>query len=193
MRRPPRTRLTPAVVGAALLSACGSGPEAPASAVAAPSLSAVRAERRAYDGAPPTAPHADFGATCGACHDADGQSVGDRYAPASPHLGTPREAGTQRCRQCHAFVTTDQVFVANAFIGLPQNLRPGGRAAPGAPPTIPHRVLMRENCVACHAGPGAREEIRSSHPDRARCRQCHVPVTGTGAFPSPSGVGPEGG
>jgi cytochrome c-type protein NapB len=192
MRRPPRTRLTPAVVAtAALLGACGSGSQAPAGAVAAPSLSAVRAERRAYDGAPPTAPHADFGAPCGACHDADGQSVGAAYAPASPHLGTAAEPGTQRCRQCHAFVTTNDVFVANAFIGLPQNLRAGGRAAPGAPPTIPHRILMRENCVACHAGPGAREEIRSSHPERARCRQCHVPVTEAGAFPS--AVGPEGG
>jgi predicted CXXCH cytochrome family protein len=47
----------------------------------------------------------------------------------------------------------------------------------GAPPTIPHKVFMRENCGACHVGPGAREEILTTHPERTRCRQCHVPVT----------------
>jgi cytochrome c-type protein NapB len=36
---------------------------------------------------------------------------------------------------------------------------------------------MRENCAACHSGPGARAEIITTHPERVRCRQCHVPVT----------------
>ena len=141
------------------------------------SAASVRAERRAYDGAPPTIPHAAFGA-CTACHDERGQSVeGVGFAPASPHGDGPEAGGTTRCNQCHVFVTGEDEFVQSEFIGLEQNLEPGGRATPGAPPTIPHRLLMRENCIACHSGPGAREEIRTSHPERTRCRQCHVPVT----------------
>lgn len=155
------------------------------------STAAVRAERRAYDGAPPTIPHRNFG-TCEACHDERGQSVeGVGFAPASPHDGTVRAGGTTRCRQCHVFVTTDALFVATEFEGLPQDLNAGDRVTTGAPPRIPHRILMRENCVACHDGPGAREEIRTSHPERWRCRQCHVPVEGRGAFSSKSLPAPE--
>ena len=44
-----------------------------------------------------------------------------------------------------------------------------------SPPVIPHQLQMRENCLACHAGPGAPKEIRVSHPERINCRQCHVP------------------
>jgi cytochrome c-type protein NapB len=66
--------------------------------------------------------------------------------------------------------------VANSFQGLEQGLRFGERLYPGAPPTIPHRLLMRENCGACHVGPGARAGIVTSHPERVRCRQCHVAV-----------------
>jgi hypothetical protein len=72
--------------------------------------------------------------------------------------------------------------VASDFQGLPQDLRSGGRLHNFAPPTIPHKMLMRENCLACHSGPAAREEIRTSHPERERCRQCHVPVTTTARF-----------
>jgi cytochrome c-type protein NapB len=172
-----------------LLAACGRAAPGPgAGEPAAATAGTVRADRRAYDGAPPTVPHPDPGAACAACHDADGQAVGTAYAPASPHAETADAGATQRCRQCHAFVVTDGVFVAGDFVGLPQNLRRGGRATPGAPPTIPHSLRMRERCVACHAGPGARAEIRTPHPDRTRCVQCHVSVTGTDAFP-PEGAG----
>lgn len=171
------------MLAAVLVAACGTRASAPESERAAPTPEAVRAARRAYDGAPPTPPHGDFGMSCGACHDADGRSVGDAYAPPSPHLGTAEEGATPRCRQCHVFVTTDALFVANGFMGLPQNMRPGGRASPGAPPTIPHRLQMRENCLACHGGPAARPAIRTSHPERPRCRQCHVAVTDTAGFP----------
>jgi cytochrome c-type protein NapB len=53
---------------------------------------------------------------------------------------------------------------------------------PGAPPPIPHSPDMRGNCVACHAGPGAVAEIRTPHPERANCRQCHVPTEDSGTF-----------
>jgi cytochrome c-type protein NapB len=167
------------VAVAVVATACGGDTvPVPDRADAVKSAAAVRAARRAYDGAPPTVPHDNFGMSCEACHDAQGQSVpGVGFAPASPHEGTAKAGATARCRQCHVFVTDERLFVANEFVGLEQDLRPGGRATPGAPPTIPHRILMRENCAACHAGPGAREEIRTSHPERWRCRQCHVPVT----------------
>jgi len=178
---------------AILLAACGGASPHDA---ARPTSGTARAERRAYDGAPPTVPHADPGAACSACHDADGQAVGEAFAPASPHVGTVRAGGTQRCRQCHVFVTTDEMFVESRFVGLPQTLGHAPRATPGAPPVIPHRLLMRENCAACHTGPSARPEIRSSHPERWRCRQCHVPMTTHATFPSDPGgtaTGGEGG
>jgi hypothetical protein len=33
---------------------------------------------------------------------------------------------------------------------------------------------MRENCRACHAGPGAVDVLRTTHPQRVSCRQCHA-------------------
>jgi len=87
------------------------------------------------------------------------------------------------------FVNQIGVFVANEFVGLQQDMRTGGRLNPISPPTIPHRVLMRENCVACHSGPAAREEIRTTHPERTRCRQCHVEVRVRGEFESQLGAG----
>ena len=152
------------------------------------SSAAVRAERRAYDGAPPIIPHDDFGASCGNCHTERGRSVsGVGFAPASPHVDTRYAGGTGRCRQCHVFQATDDLFVANSYEGLPQDLAAGDRATPGAPPRIPHRVLMRENCAACHDGPGAREGIRTDHPERTRCRQCHVPIEANSEFTSEPG------
>jgi cytochrome c-type protein NapB len=154
------------------------------------STASVRAERRAYDGAPPTVPHESFGAACTGCHDERGQSVsGVGFAPASPHDNTSKAGGTVRCRQCHVFVTTDELFVVSEYEGIPQDLTAGERATAGAPPRIPHRILMRENCVACHDGPGAREEARTTHPERTRCRQCHLPVTENQVFESSLGAG----
>jgi cytochrome c-type protein NapB len=49
-----------------------------------------------------------------------------------------------------------------------------GSAMPGSPPPIPHALQMRENCRACHAGPGAVAELRTTHPERVTCRQCHA-------------------
>ena len=74
------------------------------------------------------------------------------------------------------------MFVANAFVGLRQDLRKGQRLTDYSPPVIPHKTFMRENCTACHTGPAAREEIRTPHPERARCRQCHVAVTTLATF-----------
>jgi cytochrome c-type protein NapB len=150
----------------------------PGSGTAVKSSAVIRAERRLFDGAPPTIPHDNFGVACSTCHDQDGIAVeGLGFAPDSPHDDAGYSGATRRCRQCHVFVETEKVFVANTFRGLAQDMRKGGRLYPGAPPTIPHGVFLRGTCAACHTGPAAREEIRTSHPERTRCRQCHVPVT----------------
>jgi cytochrome c-type protein NapB len=175
-----------------LLAAAGCGDGAPGSEARVPQSDAEdRAARRAYDGAPPVAGHADFGMTCTTCHDERGQAVkGVGFAPASPHDGTAQAPFTARCRQCHVFPEETGVFVENDFVGLQQDLRTGERLNSLAPPTIPHRLLMRENCLACHAGPGARPEIATGHPERERCRQCHVPVTTRSVFDAEPGPAP---
>ncbi len=148
-----------------------------------PASYAERAERRAFHGAPPVIPHLGFSAECVSCH-------GDRaievpnvgLSPALPHGGTLGMAAA-RCRQCHVEVATDDVFVASTFVGKALEVSatgPGGvhgdRASEIAPPRLPHRVFMRENCLACHDGDAARPELRTSHPERVNCRQCHVAV-----------------
>lgn len=143
--------------------------------VPAKSPAAVRARRRAYNGAPPVIPHASMGAACVQCHNQRGMEVeGVGFAPPSPHADTRGMGETARCRQCHVFALSRGIFAENQFIGLAQNLRPGPRLYAGAPPVIPHRVFMRENCVACHDGAAARDVIRTSHPERTRCQQCHA-------------------
>lgn len=144
---------------------------------------AVRAERRLFDGAPPVVPHENFQIECVSCHDAEGLEVPDvGFAPPSPHEETRGMSAISRCAQCHVYSGTAKPFVANTFVGLRQDLRRGARLNDLAPPTIPHKTFMRENCLACHSGPAAREEVRTSHPERARCRQCHLPVVTLGSF-----------
>lgn len=169
-----------------VLASCDS----PGSGVAVPdsdgrwkTAAAERAERRLFDGAPPVVPHADLGASCMNCHGEQGIEVsGLGFSPPNPHGATAGLSDRARCRQCHVFQQTEELFVANRFEGLPQDLRHGRVLYDGAPPVIPHAVFMRENCSACHSGPAAREEIRSPHPERVRCRQCHVEQIVTTGF-----------
>jgi cytochrome c-type protein NapB len=152
-------------------------------ASSAKSSAAVRAQRRAYDGAPPVIPHDPSGADCVSCHaDRAIEVPGVGLSPPSPHQGTSGLGSTARCRQCHVHPVTRDTFRQSTFVGLAQDLRRGHRAHPLAPPVIPHPVFMRENCAACHTGPAAREEIRTSHPERTRCLQCHLSVRATGEF-----------
>ena len=143
----------------------------------------VRAERRLYDGAPPVVPHTRFSSPCIECHNVRGVRVeGVGFAPASPHELTGGIGAGGRCVQCHVYSSNEPLFVASDFVGLRQDLRRGRRFHDYAPPVIPHAVFMRENCAACHAGPAARAEIRTSHPERTRCRQCHLERTTVAAF-----------
>ena len=142
-----------------------------------------RALRRGYDGAPPVIPHERFESSCTQCHNLEGVSVpGVGFSPPSPHEATSGMSAMSRCEQCHVFRQTDTVFAESRFAGLNQDLRKGQRLNPVAPPVMPHSVFMRENCTACHSGAAAREAIRTSHPDRVRCGQCHVEQVTTATF-----------
>ena len=143
----------------------------------------LRAERRLYDGAPPVIPHGEMGASCISCHNEEGIEVAEvGYAPPTPHELTAGMSAMSLCTQCHVYQETDDLFVENGYVPFRQDLRKGRRLNPIAPPVIPHSIAMRENCLACHSGTAAREEIRTTHPERSNCRQCHVPATVTDEF-----------
>jgi nitrate reductase (cytochrome), electron transfer subunit len=146
-------------------------------------------QRRAYSGAPPRIPHEVTeslpGLNCLACHEQGGYAAGFKaYAPKTPH------PELTQCRQCHVPTRTSTSFAggghgANASVTaahLRSLVAPGWRAYPGAPPPIPHALHMRENCSVCHTGPGAMEEIRTTHPERIGCTQCHVPQQSSTSF-----------
>jgi cytochrome c-type protein NapB len=156
----------------------GAGVAVPGRPGALKSAALVRADRRAFDGAPPVIPHQNFGMSCVQCHKTEGVDLpGVGFAPPMPHDSTPGLSAISRCTQCHVFRLTPDTFRPSEFAGLRQDLRKGRRQNPFAPPVMPHAVQMRENCLACHSGPAAREEIRCPHPERPRCSQCHVPST----------------
>lgn len=153
---------------------------------------------RPYEGAPPRIPHGlsaeEFQTdACRTCHQRGGFSHRfAAYVPLTPH------ADRGMCLQCH--VGVDQVIGVSEQAADP-NTRcvichpaSGGppradakitwsttvwpalpRLTPGEdPPPIPHDLEFRENCLTCHGGSAAVEEIRTTHPERANCRQCHV-------------------
>jgi cytochrome c-type protein NapB len=176
------------------------GPAAPRERSAHPrSLIAFR-YLRAYSGAPPRIPHGVTAeelrtGACNECHERGGYSLRfSAYVPVTPH---PEKA---MCLQCHV---GDDEALGFLMPGSDPNTRcplchgPAGgppeaaravtwptavwpvlarRARDRAPMPIPHDLDFREGCVACHAGPAAVAEIRTAHPERTACRQCHVAV-----------------
>jgi nitrate reductase (cytochrome), electron transfer subunit len=154
---------------------------------------------RAYPGAPPRIPHGlsgeeQRGGTCNTCHERGGYSPRfGGYAPVTPHpeyascqqchvadarvVGTPPRDGSPDalCAQCHTMGAVEPAPAASSWRPLAWP-RTGNGVLPGSPPAIPHGFTLRGNCLACHAGPGSVEEIRTTHPERANCRQCHVPA-----------------
>jgi cytochrome c-type protein NapB len=153
---------------------------------------------RAFSGAPPRIPHGltaeEFRLTrCESCHVRGGYVARfGKYAPLTPHpeyrdclschvpdgskvgIGFPNPADPVVCGQCHP--VPEVRFAEFAPLDWQPAEWPGvgQRALPGAPPLIPHGLDSRNNCLACHGGPGAVEEIRTRHPERASCLQCHV-------------------
>lgn len=141
--------------------------------------------RRAYPGAPPRVPHALLdkrsmgGKGCNGCHTQGGYVPAFKaYTPITPHP----EWGN--CLSCHVPQTEETKFRESEFVPasrpkiLEANLL-------GGPPPVPHSLDNRTNCSACHAGPGAVNEIRTPHPQRQNCRQCHVSPDAMGTFQRP--------
>jgi nitrate reductase (cytochrome), electron transfer subunit len=156
-------------------------------------LRAARAFRRGFEGAPPTVPHPIdqmSSASCLSCH-ATGKAIGNTYAPAMSH------ELLHNCTQCHveqeSSKWTPGPGVRNTFMPHDGPLL-GARAWPGAPPTVPHTTVMRENCMSCH-GPQGPQAIRTTHPWRANCMQCHAPSAERDQvlFGHPGGAGGAGG
>jgi cytochrome c-type protein NapB len=129
--------------------------------------------RRQFLGSPPEIPHPDKvhgrKLECNMCH-ADGgwTELLKRMTPVTPH---PEQAS---CEQCHLWPVTEILFRAIDWQSLPPP-RLGRSYLPGAPPPIPHELQMRENCEACHVGPGTIVAIRMKHNWRGYCWQCHLP------------------
>jgi cytochrome c-type protein NapB len=132
-------------------------------------------KNRAYMGAPPRIPHSvnevmtDGGfEDCLQCHLKGSYSIDMKaYAPIAPH---PEYTN---CRQCHVPQLTKKLFKKTNWEKVAP-FKQGRQHLPGSPPVIPHSLQLRENCMSCHFGDGAVQQIKVSHPERTNCRQCHV-------------------
>lgn len=154
-----------------------------------------RLRTRAFDGAPPAIPHIvdqRSAESCLACH-GQGLVVAGKVATRMSH------ALVSNCTQCHveqntnvpienvattrAVSSTESSSMAsnsnynastarNTFEGV-KRAGPGRRSMFGSPPTIPHTLQMREDCMSCH-GLVARPGLRTTHPWLQNCRQCHA-------------------
>ena len=133
----------------------------------------LREQNRAFNGAPPTIPHpidqrSDI--ACVACH---------REGAKTKTLRIPRMSHEflANCTQCHVESNprhmTAFAFRENDFAGLDAPVS-GPRAFHGAPPQIPHSTWMRSDCMICH-GYAGQQGIRTTHPWRKNCQQCHAP------------------
>jgi nitrate reductase (cytochrome), electron transfer subunit len=169
---------------------------------------------RAYPGAPPRIPHGltptEFRTgACKVCHERGGYSRRfAAYIPVTPHpemgmclqchvgedaltgTGRPSSDPNDRCPQCHGSGGEPRPY-ADPQLDWRTTVWPQvERKMPdGSPPPIPHDLQSRGNCLACHAGPAAVAEIRTKHPQRTYCRQCHVEPEGK----SPEFTRPLGG
>jgi cytochrome c-type protein NapB len=131
-------------------------------------------DNRAYLGAPPMITHPLIseigigGKACLQCHQNGGYvSQFEAFAPVTPH------PEWLNCRQCHLPQTNGPLF-KNTDWEKPIPPKLGNQALSTSPLVMPHGIQNRENCLSCHAGPAAPEEIRVTHPERINCRQCHV-------------------
>ena len=130
---------------------------------------------RQYVGSPPRIPHPvdpdiEREMRCNVCHEKGGYVPSfNAYTPITPH------PHFSNCMQCHVKQVAENLFVSSTWVSVrvPELQR---SMLPGSPPPIPHTLDLRDNCLACHGGLAAPLEIRTSHPERVQCRQCHLPA-----------------
>ncbi|TNE47950.1 MAG: hypothetical protein EP343_17905 [Deltaproteobacteria bacterium] len=144
-------------------------------------------KNRAFPGAPPRVPHPVAERkgqveNCLSCHGKGGfVPKYNAYAPVTPH------PTFTNCSQCHVPQRSATLFRETHWVRpKPPKLR--RTPLPGGPPAIPHSLHLRTNCNACHAGPSAVRAIRTPHPERTNCLQCHVPRQRVSAFVSKYGL-----
>ncbi len=134
-----------------------------------------RSSRRAFYTAPPVIPH-HVGRTdkeCLSCHGDKTRKYRGYRSMKSPH---PELAN---CQQCHVrsaapdYIKSPTPLQGSDWQGLEEPQK-GTRYHDYAPPTIPHREFMRENCATCHSKKSPKIEMRTTHSERANCMQCHV-------------------
>ena len=134
-----------------------------------------RSSNRAFYTAPPAVPHEleNLGnEDCQTCHE-EVLDLGDGVSIPTPH---PQFSN---CLQCHVGVEPpaflDKVAVQSDWVGVdePERIE---RRNESAPPVLPHRLFLREKCLSCHHPEHPRIELRTSHPERSNCLQCHVAI-----------------
>lgn len=125
---------------------------------------------RAFYTAPPVIPHevaVRNSSECLYCHK-EVADIGGRTTVKTPH------PEFSNCMQCHVQGAVNEVIdVQNSWQGLEEPAG-GMRAHEFAPPLIPHRITLRENCLSCHGPDNPDEKLRTTHPERSNCQQCHV-------------------
>lgn len=166
---------------------------------------------RAYPGAPPRVPHGLTDdeyrdSSCSICHQRGGWVARfGTYAPVTPHpehsaclqCHVPQDILVGRdlpvvgdsiaCQQCH--IDPDKPLETYVELDWETVAWPESdvKAMPESPNRIPHDFRTRTNCLACHSGPGSVIDLRTDHPERLNCRQCHVQISeGVEPFPGAS-------
>jgi cytochrome c-type protein NapB len=145
----------------------------------------ARRRRRAYEGAPPVVPHPIAAREPGGCLACHGEGMAFPGGPTAPVMS---HASFTSCTQCHVSevppfgMANDDDSREAGWLETEPVTRPGARAWDGAPPTMPHPSFMRERCSACH-GPTGTLALRTDHPERASCQQCHAPSAAADQHP----------
>ncbi len=136
-----------------------------------------RTKLRAFTGAPPMAPHPICEMTtesCIVCHKS-GMVIKEKTAPVMSHQMLTN------CIQCHVSAVRKEPkepseMPPNSFAGW-LSWGEGKTAWPGAPPIIPHPTWMRKDCNSCH-GQFGKIGLKTPHPQRNNCKQCHLGLAG---------------
>ncbi len=163
----------PAGAPAALYAAV-KGPGTSSTAFIFPGLES-RKSRRAFFSAPPVIPHAvgKGDRECLSCH-ATGREYKGYQSPLTPH------PEYKNCQQCHvraqppAYVSRAKTKTKTDWQGWASPGK-GTRQHPLAPPTIPHRLFLHDQCTACHHPDAVQTpKLARDHAQRTNCLQCHV-------------------